>query len=83
MKQREPRENPDFLRVLVAEMNMRRAGKFEADAAGRARMWVEARGGSLEKRRTAEERWDVWTVEESQSFTSLPILSDQRRANRA
>jgi len=27
-RQREPRENRDFLRVLVAEMNMRRAGKL-------------------------------------------------------
>lgn len=28
-RQREPRENRDFLRILVAEMNMRRAGKLE------------------------------------------------------
>ena len=28
-RQREPRENRDFLRVLVAEMNMRRVGKME------------------------------------------------------
>jgi hypothetical protein len=64
VKQREPRENPDFLRVLVAEMNMRRAGKFEADATGRARMWVEARSGAMESKRKAEERWVVWRAEE-------------------
>jgi hypothetical protein len=64
MKQREPRENPDFLRVLVGEMNMRRAGKFEADAAGKARMWIEGRAAPMEKRRKAEERWDVWIAEE-------------------
>ena len=72
MKQREPRENPDFLRVLVGEMNMRRAGKFEADAAGRARMWVEARGGPMEKKRKAQDRWDVWMADENESANSLP-----------
>ena len=46
---------------------MRRAGKFEADAAGRARMWVEARGevGVVEREtRKGEVRWAVWMLEE-------------------
>lgn len=72
MKQREPRENPDFLRVLVAEMNMRRAGKFDDDAAGRARMWIEARGGPMEKRRKAEDRWVVWMAEDSENAHPPP-----------
>jgi len=39
---REPRENGDFLRVVVLEMNMRREGKLER-ASGRARMWLPPR----------------------------------------
>ena len=45
-RQREPRENPAFLRVLVGEMNMRRAGKFDESAAGRARIWLPPRKGA-------------------------------------
>jgi hypothetical protein len=40
LKQREPRENRDFLRVFVAEMEMRRHGKLRDDIEGRARMWL-------------------------------------------
>ncbi len=40
---REPRENSDFLRVIVLEMNMRRAGKLRPAAPGRARLWLPAR----------------------------------------
>jgi len=39
---REPRENSDFLRVIVLEMNMRRAGKL-GDVSGRARTWIGPR----------------------------------------
>lgn len=42
-RQREPRENSDFLRVIVLEMNMRRAGKLSHAAPGRARLWLPAR----------------------------------------
>ena len=38
---REPRENSDFLRVVVLEMNMRRIGKLNGD--GRARIWLGPR----------------------------------------
>ncbi|GAB7347065.1 hypothetical protein MBLNU459_g3201t1 [Dothideomycetes sp. NU459] len=55
-RQREPRENSDFLRVVVLEMNMRREGKLEERAAGRARIW-------LPPRRTASSR-DVESDEE-------------------
>lgn len=40
MRQREPRENSDFLRVVVLEMNMRREGKLES---GRARICLPPR----------------------------------------
>ena len=38
---REPRENGDFLRIVVMEMNMRKAGKLNNE--GRARIWLGAR----------------------------------------
>ena len=44
-RQREPRENSDFLRMIVLEMNMRRAGKLSHTAPGRARLWLPARPG--------------------------------------
>ena len=40
---REPRENSDFLRIVVLEMNMRRTGKLDADATGKARIWLPPR----------------------------------------
>lgn len=43
VRQREPRENGDFLRVIVLEMNMRRVGKLDAKAVGRARIWLPPR----------------------------------------
>jgi hypothetical protein len=43
VRQREPRENCDFLRVIVLEMNMRRIGKLDAKAVGRARIWLPPR----------------------------------------
>ncbi|PVH95276.1 hypothetical protein DM02DRAFT_537757 [Periconia macrospinosa] len=43
VRQREPRENCDFLRVIVLEMNMRRVGKLDAKAVGKARIWLPPR----------------------------------------
>ncbi|OCK78392.1 hypothetical protein K432DRAFT_302099 [Lepidopterella palustris CBS 459.81] len=43
VRQREPRENSDFLRVIVLEMNMRREGKLDAKALGKARIWLPPR----------------------------------------
>lgn len=40
VRQREVRENSDFLRVVVLEMNMRRVGKLET---GKARIWLPPR----------------------------------------
>ena len=42
-RQREPRENSDFLRVIVLEMNMRKRGKLGTGDPGRARLWLPAR----------------------------------------
>ncbi|ORY19518.1 hypothetical protein BCR34DRAFT_471765 [Clohesyomyces aquaticus] len=43
VRQREPRENSDFLRVIVLEMNMRRVGKLDAKAVGKAKIWLPPR----------------------------------------
>ncbi|KAK7178654.1 hypothetical protein PSPO01_15308 [Paraphaeosphaeria sporulosa] len=43
VRQREPRENCDFLRVIVLEMNMRRVGKLDSKAVGKARIWLPPR----------------------------------------
>lgn len=45
-RQREPRENGDFLRVVVLEMNMRRRGKLRDDIPPRARVWLPPRKGN-------------------------------------
>lgn len=66
LKQREPRENRDFLRVLVCEMEMRRHGKLDEAAEGRARLWLppieEKSGGKAENGKvdqyTADSRKD-------------------------
>ena len=56
VRQREPRENSDFLRVVVLEMNMRREGKLES---GRARIWLPPRQSGLcpEEHATVPSRW--------------------------
>jgi hypothetical protein len=49
IRQREPRENSDFLRMIVLEMNMRRMGKLDSKAGGRARVWLPPRkSGTVE-----------------------------------
>lgn len=45
-RQREPRENSDFLRVIVLEMNMRKVGKLSDATPGRAKLWLPARQGT-------------------------------------
>lgn len=42
-RQREPRENSNFLRVIVLEMNMRKVGKLSDASPGRARLWLPPR----------------------------------------
>lgn len=46
LRPREPRENGDFLRVIVLEMNMRREGKLSDTAPGRARFILPPRRSS-------------------------------------
>ncbi|KAL4919727.1 hypothetical protein BDW62DRAFT_178326 [Aspergillus aurantiobrunneus] len=48
-RQREPRENSDFLRMVVLEMNMRRRGKLRDDIPTRARVSLPPRKGSQAK----------------------------------
>lgn len=59
-RQREPRENAAFLRILVAEMNMRRSGKFDEEMESHARVWLPPRktvdGQAV---RARGERWVV------------------------
>lgn len=59
-RQREPRENADFLRVVVLEMNMRRKGKLDDAVAGRARIWLPPR----EQKERLPRRWTSIGVEE-------------------
>lgn len=56
VRQREPRENSDFLRIVVLEMNMRREGKLET---GRARIWLPPRkvSSSPEEEGRVPRRW--------------------------
>ena len=65
-RQREPRENSDFLRVVVLEMNMRKVGKLSDASAGRARLWLPARQtgktgsdeeGGKDERQGTPRRW--------------------------
>ncbi|KAI4178034.1 MAG: hypothetical protein LQ346_007585 [Caloplaca aetnensis] len=59
-RHREPRENSDFLRVIVLEMNMRKVGKLSDVAPGRARLWLPARQvatQSEEKSNVIPKRW--------------------------
>ncbi|KXL41541.1 hypothetical protein M433DRAFT_136856 [Acidomyces richmondensis BFW] len=57
---RELRENGDFLRVVVLEMNMRRGGKLDREG-GRARMWLPPRKDVREGNRgkVGRRRWDA------------------------
>lgn len=56
VRQREPRENSDFLRVVVLEMNMRREGKLES---GRAKIWLPPRQANTPSKVSGKtpERW--------------------------
>ncbi|KAI4134373.1 MAG: hypothetical protein LQ347_001574 [Umbilicaria vellea] len=59
-RQREPRENCDFLRVIVLEMNMRRSGKMSESVPGKARLWLKPR--QIERRQERDnhgipQRW--------------------------
>lgn len=59
-RQREPRENSDYLRVLVAEMNMKRNGKFRDDAESHAVIFLPARKMSENSTLVGQDRWAVY-----------------------
>lgn len=75
---REPRENRDFLRVFVCEMNMRKSGKLSDDAIGHARLWLppidsgdrdqdtnkETKGEAKREKKPAQERWSSWSTDD-------------------
>lgn len=74
---REPRENRDFLRVYVCELNMRKTGKLSEDAIGHARLWLppvalerDHKDGAGEgtppvvEKKTGAERWVSWTSDD-------------------
>ncbi|KAF8469208.1 hypothetical protein BDZ91DRAFT_89745 [Kalaharituber pfeilii] len=62
---REPRENSDFLRVIVLEMNMRRGGKLCDTAQGKARLVLPPRQVSKNPRAIGDlpRRWEVLACE--------------------
>lgn len=73
LRVREPRENRDFLRVFVCEMQMRKNGKLREDLSlGRARLWLppvtDPPEGSGERRtgkkRIGAERWEPISPED-------------------
>jgi hypothetical protein len=49
-RHREPRENSDFLRMLVLELNMRRRGKLRPNEPGKARVWLPPRRADISSR---------------------------------
>lgn len=60
-RQREPRENGAFLRILVAEMNMRRSGKFDETMDSHACVWLPPRKTvDGQTQRSGSERWTVY-----------------------
>lgn len=67
---REPRENSDFLRMVVLEMNMRRSGKLRDDIPTRARIWLPPRK-SIQHRFTAYE-FDEHDLEEDTEHVIPP-----------
>lgn len=68
-RQREPRENSDFLRMVVLEMNMRRSGKLRDDVPTRARIWLPPRkavrltSGDYEEGPSIPQRWIGISIE--------------------
>lgn len=68
-RQREPRENSDFLRMVVLEMNMRRSGKLRDDVPIRTKVWLPPRKGyairsdNYEEMSAVPSRWIGVSVE--------------------
>jgi hypothetical protein len=65
LRQREPRENSDFLRMWACEVRMKKAGKLKISA-GHASMSLPRVGEDRRKvRETGEKRWAVWVRDEA------------------
>ncbi|KAA8912854.1 hypothetical protein FN846DRAFT_772943 [Sphaerosporella brunnea] len=60
VRQREVRENSDFLRVIVLEMNMRRGGKLSDTAQGKARYMLPPRQACKLRTLGDPGRWEAW-----------------------
>lgn len=58
---REVRENGDFLRVIVLEMNMRRRGKLSDTAHGKAKIALPPRQPYKYRVLGDARRWEAWT----------------------
>lgn len=71
-RQREPRENSDFLRMVVLEMNMRRSGKLRDDIPTRARIWLPPRKNGSQRFLSFGEFPDVESESESESESTVP-----------
>lgn len=65
VRQREMRENPDFIRIAVMEMIMRRRGKLDNSKPGRAR-WA------LPPRKTAAKPYEIGADGVPERWTPLP-----------
>ncbi|KAH6603515.1 hypothetical protein Trco_008290 [Trichoderma cornu-damae] len=66
MRQREMRENPDFIRIAVMEMIMRRRGKLDNNKPGRAR-WA------LPPRKTSAKPYEIGADGVPDRWIPLPI----------
>lgn len=65
LRPREVRENGDFLRVIVLEMNMRRMGKLSDTVNGKARLVLPPRAQSKTVRVLGDPIfWESWVAEE-------------------
>ncbi|RPA79716.1 hypothetical protein BJ508DRAFT_327969 [Ascobolus immersus RN42] len=65
LRPREVRENGDFLRVIVLEMNMRRLGKLSDTVNGKARLVLPPRAQSKTVRVLGDPIfWEAWVAEE-------------------
>lgn len=89
VRQREPRENCDFLRVIVLEMNMRRVGKLDAKAVGRARIWLPPRklsgnraSPSSDKQGGVPNRWTTFSRHRHLFFNFAIFFTIIRRSQK-
>ncbi|EWC46849.1 hypothetical protein DRE_03861 [Drechslerella stenobrocha 248] len=62
-RNREVRENSDFLRVIVLEMNMRRQGKLSDTSQGKARFVLPPRQATKARALSNREHWNPITFE--------------------